>query len=299
MTPETSNQTALGGPTRALWILLPIIVAFSVHYMVFSGIPAPPSNHGSGSMFDLIATRYDIINRVLALGMDIGWRRRMVEIIQTALLDREHPRILDMATGTADVAIMLKQSIPKATVIGLDPSQQMLSVGRNKVSQNGWSDRDVSLQYADAQDFAHHWPISSFDAGTMAFGIRNVPNRSRALCEIHTVLVDGARFCIMEFSEPDDSFGVLGQLTRIFIRHVVPFVGGLLSGAPREYWHLQKSIKEFPPPKEFRDFLQGLQCPVHNDSETVLLGSFRVDEIIHLTFGSVQIYVTTVLKSGP
>jgi demethylmenaquinone methyltransferase/2-methoxy-6-polyprenyl-1,4-benzoquinol methylase len=253
-------------------------------------------------MFDMIATRYDIINRILAVGMDVGWRRRMVHVIQQSVKDTANPKLLDMATGTADVALMLRREIPSATVLGLDPSNNMLEVGRDKVRQAGFAE-DISLQLADAQDFSSILPASSFDAATMAFGIRNVPDRQRALCQIHTVLRDQARFCILEFSEPDDSFGLLGRGARLFIRYVVPFIGGILSGAPKEYWHLQKSVNEFPSPPEFGKILGNLQCDGNSGSHEEGAaapeskgGSFRLDEILQLNFGSVQIYVTTVLK---
>jgi demethylmenaquinone methyltransferase/2-methoxy-6-polyprenyl-1,4-benzoquinol methylase len=284
-----------------LVVLLPILVAFALQTSLFKGVDAPPSNYGSGSMFDVIARRYDFINRVLAMGLDIGWRQHMVQVVKKSVSSVEKPKLLDMATGTADVALMLRKEIPSATVLGLDPSHNMLAVGREKVTKAGWDTSDVNLLWADAQDFSSKYPASSFDAATMAFGIRNVPDREKALCEIHQVLKDQARFCILEFSEPDESFGIMGRVTRLFIRYVVPFFGGVLSGAPREYWHLQKSINNFPVPQEFGRILESIECKSSQatpEGEVAPSGKFTLDEIIQLGFGSVQIYSMTVVKSS-
>ncbi|GAX28077.1 hypothetical protein FisN_2Hh105 [Fistulifera solaris] len=235
-------------------------------------------------MFDLIATRYDFINRVLAVGMDVHWRQVMVEIIDASV--PRDARLLDMATGTADVALLLHKQMPQAHIVGLDPSNNMLDVGRTKTAHTD----HIELQQADAQQFAYQFGPNHFDGATMAFGIRNVPNRNKALCEIHQVLKDQARFCILEFSEPDDSFGVMGRVARWFIRHAVPTVGAILSGAPREYWHLQNSIQQFPSPKEFGHILESLECAGEK--------AFRFDEIRHLNFGSVQIYSLVALKQS-
>jgi len=128
-----------------------------------------------------------------------------------------------------------------------------------------------------------------FDAATMSFGIRNVPDRETALCQIHKVLREGARFCVLEFSEPAPDTGFLGAVARQFIRYVVPVLGGILSGKPREYWHLQNSIQDFPSPKEFGELLEHLDCAD---------GAFRLDELIQLNYGSVQLYVSTALRQG-
>ena len=269
------------------WLALPLLLSFGVYqYVLFAGVPPPSSDFGSGFMFDLIATRYDFINRVLAVGMDVHWRQKMVEIIDSSVSNNsDNPiRLLDMATGTADVALLLQKQIPQAHIDGLDPSNQMLNVGRSKVANT-----NIHLQQADAQQFAHMFGPNYFDGATMAFGIRNVPDRNKALCEINTVLKDQARFCILEFSEPDDSFGIMGHIARWFIRNAVPSVGAILSGAPREYWHLQNSIKEFPTPKEFGQIVESLECRPGEKA-------FRLDEIVHLNFGSVQIYSIVALK---
>jgi demethylmenaquinone methyltransferase/2-methoxy-6-polyprenyl-1,4-benzoquinol methylase len=270
-----------------LMVLLVPLIAFLAQQYLYGGVDAPPSDFGSGSMFDLIASRYDMINRVLAVGMDMGWRLEMVKRIKSSVDTIERPRLLDVATGTADVALLLAKEIPSSTVLGLDPSKKMLEIARHKIQKRGQGSQ-VHLERADAMDFSG-MESSTYDAATMAFGIRNVPDREKALCQIHRVLKPNSRFCILEFSEPDESAGVMGAGARMFIRYVVPFVGGILSGAPREYWHLQNSIKDFPSPKEFGELLEQVKC---NDSTE---GAFRLDELVQLNFGSVQLYVTTSL----
>ena len=118
----------------------------------------------------------------------------------------------------------------------------------------------------------------------------HVPEREVALCEIHRLLKPSGVLAILEFSEPDDSFGVLGMLARLFIRHVVPIVGGILSGAPKEYLHLQNSIKDFPTPPEFKKLMERLSCGEEGK------GYFDMEEVMHLNFGSVQLYVGTAVK---
>lgn len=257
-------------------------------------------------MFDVIAHRYDFINRALALNLDMSWRRRLVQEVvgpngQIFMKKASnHVKILDLATGTADVALLLGKAADKysqeksPTVLGLDPSQNMLNVGQAKIDYANLSSI-ISLKVGDARKL--DLKSDTFDAATMSFGIRNVPEKEIALCEIHRVLKKGStdnKLAIMEFSEPDENSGIMGSLARVFIRHVVPSLGALLSGAPKEYMHLQKSIKEFPSPQEFVALMESLKCPVLNEDGEVqidMTGTFRVKEVVDLNFGSVQIYV--------
>jgi demethylmenaquinone methyltransferase / 2-methoxy-6-polyprenyl-1,4-benzoquinol methylase len=277
-------------------VLLPFLVSvwYRVNYKDGKlAIPPPAADYGNGSMFDLIASRYDLINRVLAVGMDVGWRQVMVDRIKRSVKNLEQPKILDVATGTADVALLLAKSIPTAQILGVDPSQQMLNIGIDKIKDRKLSDQINLLKITDTQRYTDFAGVDSFDAATMSFGIRNVPDRRAALCEIHRVLKPGAMFGILEFSEPDESFGTLGALARLFIRHVVPVLGGYLSGKPREYMHLQNSIMNFPTPKEFQRLLENLNCEGGDGDNN---GYFAVESIQQLNFGSVQLYVSTAVK---
>jgi len=269
-------------------VLVIPLVSIMTYYTLFSdGSAAPPKNHGSGKMFDLIATRYDFINSVLAMRMDVGWRQQMVDRVAAASASDGKVDILDIATGTAEVALLLANSIPNAQILGMDPSVNMLTVGRTKIARRGWNER-ITLNEGSVQSFRTKLNANSFDAATMAFGIRNIPHpREDALCEIHRVLKKKTttKFCILEFSEPEQT-DVLSSLATLFIRHVVPVVGGILSGNPREYLHLQNSIADFPSPTNFVKVLEGLECGGGG-------GRFRVDEVVQMNFGSVQLYVTT------
>ena len=178
---------------------------------------------GSGQMFDGIAHRYDLLNRINSLGMDRSWRRSTVDALQLP----EGARVLDLATGTADLALELVRRHPDAQVVGVDPSDQMLGVGRRKVREVG--DR-IRLENGDAQ--ALRFEDESFDGVMMAFGIRNVPDRTRALEEMFRVLRPGGRVAILELSEPQN--GLMAWFARQHVKFVVPLTGALLV-SPKEY----------------------------------------------------------------
>ena len=268
------------------------------HHKHSTPVEVPPldfgANNEQGSMFDVIAGRYDAINRVLAFRQDVYWRKVMIKKIQSHLHDSNSssPHILDVATGTADVALMISKMIPEATIIGVDPSQGMLDVGRKKVTRKHKDDK-IKLEWADARNFAAHYGDNRFDAGTMAFGIRNVPEREKALCEIYQVLKPNSLFCILEFSEPQTTANPMSKVAGFFIQKVVPYVGGILSGQRKMYKHLQNSIQNFPAPEEFRAMIDGLQCDDNGKS-------FHVEEVedLFMTFGAVQIYAIKSLKSA-
>lgn len=290
--------------------------------------PTPPTDFGTGSMFDHIATRYDFINRALALNLDTGWRKVMVkDVIESSLkfdfntLDNSNDkkkrkpfRVLDLATGTADVSILLakeysavmannedsimqagqSKQLPQLEIVGVDPSENMIQVGRKKVTYQGLDD-EIILQIGDARDLKG-LNDGSFNAVTMSFGIRNVPEKERVLCEMHRVLKkengDGGagNVAILEFTEPTYADGgIMGLAARVFIRYILPVLGAVLSGAPREYMHLQNSIKEFPSPKEFVALMEGVKCGTQG------MGSFKVENVKYLNFGSVILYLATPL----
>ncbi len=202
---------------------------------------------GSGAMFDGIAKRYDLLNRVMTFGIDQRWRRRAIALLALPA----NARVLDLATGTADLAIMTAQLHPDAHVTALDPSRGMLAVGAQKVAAAGLQTR-VSLVVGDAQ--ALPFPDASFDGVTMSYGIRNVPNRLVALREMTRVVRPGGRIVILEATEPEP--GLLTWGARLHIRVVVPRLGAWLSGAPAEYRYLQKSISEFPSPAAFAELMR-------------------------------------------
>jgi demethylmenaquinone methyltransferase/2-methoxy-6-polyprenyl-1,4-benzoquinol methylase len=199
--------------------------------------PSSPIKNGSGEMFDRIATRYDRLNRLISFGLDQRWRKRMVQALNCNAGDH----ILDVATGTADVAISIAHSHPEARITGLDPSQNMLHVGREKITKANMSDQ-IQLVEGDAQ--ALPFEDETFSAVCISFGIRNVPDRSLGLKEMVRVTRKGGRVAILELSEPTN------PLARLHVHHVVPWMGACLSGS-REYRYLQTSVAAFPSPKIF------------------------------------------------
>lgn len=194
---------------------------------------------GSGAMFDGIAPRYDLLNRLISFGLDRGWRRALLDSLGTPC------RVLDVATGTGDVALALAHRHPQAAVVGLDPSVGMLEVARRKVAAAGLGER-IELVEGDAQ--AMDFPGASFDACCIAFGIRNVPDRAAALAEMTRVLRPGGVLAVLELSEPQG--GAMAALARFHVHQVVPRVGALLSGADA-YRYLRRSIAAFPPADAF------------------------------------------------
>jgi demethylmenaquinone methyltransferase/2-methoxy-6-polyprenyl-1,4-benzoquinol methylase len=224
---------------------------------------------GSGAMFDGIAPRYDLLNRLMSFGLDRGWRRKTVR----ALALEPGARVLDLATGTADVAMAIARACPGCRVVGVDPSLGMLEVGRRKIADAGLAEQ-VSLQAGDAQ--ALDFEDRSFDGVCIAFGIRNVPDRARALAEMARVTRPGGRVAILELSEPRR--GLLAPLARFHIRKLVPRLGALLSGS-REYHYLQSSIAAFPAPEDFADLMRA--------------AGMDVLAVTPLSFGVCHLYVGT------
>lgn len=222
---------------------------------------------GSGQMFDGIAERYDLVNRVISLGIDMRWRRRAVR----ALALRKDARVLDVATGTADLAILTARAEPTATLVGIDPSERMLDIGREKVERAGLSSR-IELRTGDAESLP--FDDASFDAVSIAFGIRNVPDRDRALGEMARVTRPGGRIVVLELSEPPA--GLMGPIARFHMHTLVPYVGGLISGAS-EYKYLVSSIAAFPPADEFGRKMER--------------AGMRLLEADPLTFGVCHLYV--------
>jgi demethylmenaquinone methyltransferase/2-methoxy-6-polyprenyl-1,4-benzoquinol methylase len=224
---------------------------------------------GSGAMFDRIAARYDFVNRVLSLGIDKRWRKRTVR----ALALPPHARVLDIATGTGDLAIDLARMHEDAHVTGLDPSAGMLAVAANKIAARGLGDR-VSLVSGDAQSLPYG--DATMDAATIAFGIRNVPDRAAGLREMARVVKPGGKIAVLELGEPRR--GLLAKAARVHVRHVVPRLGALLSGR-REYRYLQASIAAFPSAEAFADLMRG--------------AGLDVLAVTPLTFGACTLYVAT------
>lgn len=220
---------------------------------------------GSGGMFDRIAPRYDLLNRLMSFGIDRRWRRRLL-----AAMPAEGP-LLDVATGTADVALALARKSDAISAIGLDPSVGMLDVGRDKIARAQLGAR-VALVEGDAQ--AMPFDDHRFAGSCIAFGIRNVPDRAAGLREMARVTRPGGPVVILELSEPRG--GPMAALARLHVHHIVPRLGALLSG-DSEYRYLQASIADFPPADAFCDIMRAAGLS---------------DVVAHrLTFGTAHLYI--------
>lgn len=224
---------------------------------------------GSGEMFDRIASRYDLLNRIISLGIDQRWRRRTVDALEL----RPGDTALDLATGTADLAILTARRREGTKVIGVDPSRNMLAVGDRKLAAMGLTER-VSLRFGAAEKL--DLEDQSVDGITMAFGIRNVVDRPAALREMARVTRPGRRVAILELSDPEG--GALSAMARFHIHTVVPWVGSLLSGS-KEYRYLHRSIAAFPRPAAF--------------AEVMRESGLDVLSVQPMTFGVVCLYVAT------
>jgi demethylmenaquinone methyltransferase/2-methoxy-6-polyprenyl-1,4-benzoquinol methylase len=203
--------------------------------------PGAPERDAVRAMFDRIAPRYDLLNRVLSAGVDVRWRRAAVD----ALGLRGPSRVLDLCTGTADLLGEALGRDPGSTGWGVDLSLEMLRRGRGKLALMGMSPRS-GLAAADAE-----WlPLASgtFEGAVVGFGIRNVGDRERALRELVRVLRPGGRLVILEFSMPP---GPLGMLYRFYFEQVLPRIGALVSGDASAYQYLPASVERFPTPAAF------------------------------------------------
>jgi len=208
------------------------------HIMLTTADKPSISKAESWKMFDRISSRYDFLNRFLSLGLDVFWRRRLGE----HLPDRPKQNLLDLATGTGDVPIVLVKKDPRIfKAVGVDLAEHMLRVGRKKVHREGLDGRIV-LQPGDANQLP--FPNGSFDCATMAFGIRNVDNPVNVLKEIFRVLRPDGRALILEFSLPRNILLRAGAM--VYLRTVVPIAGGLVSGNISAYRYLNRTIEKFP-----------------------------------------------------
>ncbi|MCJ7499738.1 bifunctional demethylmenaquinone methyltransferase/2-methoxy-6-polyprenyl-1,4-benzoquinol methylase UbiE [bacterium] len=191
------------------------------------------------SMFASIAGKYDFLNRLFSLGTDVRWRRELASEIPVT---GDQP-ILDIATGTADVALTLDDRSPGSRlIIGTDFTLPMLQVGANKVSGN--RERRIRLAAGDA--YALPFRENTFGAVTIAFGLRNLAYRVDGLKEMARVLIPGGQVVILEFSPMDRP--VIGRLFRFYFHRVMPFLGGIISGNRGAYRYLPDSVDQFPDP---------------------------------------------------
>ncbi len=201
-------------------------------------IPEQASGEAVWQMFDRIAPRYDLLNRMLSFGLDVRWRKRMAELLPRP----DGLALLDLATGTADQLLMLADTPGRiASGVGMDMAEGMLAVGRKKIEAQGRG-QSLVLKTGDATQIPAD--DASFDAVTISFGIRNVVDVPQALREMRRGLRPGGRALILEFSLPANPLVRFGHLT--YLRYFLPTIGGIISGDLKAYRYLNRTIEAFP-----------------------------------------------------
>jgi len=219
-------------------------------------------------MFGAIAPRYDFLNRLLSLGIDRRWRERAVGMLRY----RAGARILDVATGTGDVALEIARTTPPSVrITGADFCPEMVELGRAKVAASAYCER-IDFQVAPCEDLP--FGENTFDSITIAFGIRNVVDRALGLAEMWRVLRPGGRLIILEFSTPRSQ--LFKQMYLFYFRRLLPMIGGLFSRY-NAYKYLPDSVLGFPTREEF--------------SRMMTTAGFRAIQVHDLTFGIASIYV--------
>ncbi len=214
------------------------------------------------AMFDSIAGRYDLLNHLLSLNIDRRWRRRVVRMVR-----RQGPEsVLDVATGTGDLAIALGRALPEAAMTGVDLSPEMLRIGREKVAAR-FPGREFPMVEGDAERLP--FDDEAFGAITCGFGVRNFEDLAAGLREMHRVLRLGGGVYVLEFSMPRPG-SWLGGLYRFYFRRILPAIGRLVSRDARAYAYLPESVGEFPYGERFCALLT--EAGFVEPRRTVLMG---------------------------
>ncbi|AZB21942.1 bifunctional demethylmenaquinone methyltransferase/2-methoxy-6-polyprenyl-1,4-benzoquinol methylase UbiE [Kaistella haifensis] len=195
-------------------------------------------------MFDNIAPKYDLLNHVLSMKIDVLWRNTLVKWMQ-----KDQPKeVLDVATGTGDLAIAVQKGT-SAKVVGLDLSQQMLNVGIEKIKKLNL-DQQISMQKGDAENLP--FDSNKFDAVSVAFGVRNFENLEKGLAELRRVVKEEKSVYILEFSKVE---GFLGPFYMFYFKNILPQIGKLVSKDNRAYTYLPDSVNAFPYGEKMKNIL--------------------------------------------
>jgi len=218
-------------------------------------------------MFDNIAHRYDFLNHFLSVGIDHTWRKQAV----AQLVELKPKRILDMATGTGDLAVALHKKFPDAEIDGIDLSPGMIKYGRAKMEKRGYE--QVDLQVGDAEQLVSR--NDAYDAITVGFGVRNFEDLQKGLKELHRVLRPGGRIVVLEFSQPRGA--IFRPLFLFYFKNILPLYGKFISKDPKAYEYLFESVQTFP---AYEDFMRELQS-----------AGFKTRYYKQLTFGVCCLYV--------
>ena len=219
-------------------------------------------------IFDDIAPTYDSLNRTLSMGIDVYWRHQ----IKNNLPKQAGIQVLDLATGTADVPLVLVKASQVEKILGLDLSEKMVEIGKEKVKKANLQDK-ITLGIGDGCNL----PIedAQYDATTVSFGIRNFPSTLKGLQEMNRILKPGGRAMIMEFSLPTNALVKMVYL--FYFRHVLPFVGNLFSGHGDAYSYLNQTVEDYPYGEAFLEIMRE--------------AGFKSPRAIPLTFGIATLYI--------
>ena len=219
-------------------------------------------------MFDSIAPAYDFMNRCMTMGIDKLWRRKAVKIV-----GKSRPQhLLDVATGTGDLAIQLCKKLNPAKIVGIDLSEGMLEIGRRKVADRGL-DQVISLEQGDCLNL--RFGEGEFDAVTVAYGVRNFEHLEQGYAEMYRVLAPGGMLCVVELSTPTNP--LIKFFYDIYTRHIIPFVGRSKSKDARAYSYLPESIAAVPQGEAMLQIMRRI--------------GFKQCQAIAMTFGTCSIYV--------
>jgi demethylmenaquinone methyltransferase/2-methoxy-6-polyprenyl-1,4-benzoquinol methylase len=197
------------------------------------------------NMFNNVAETYDFLNHFFSWGIDKLWRKKLVKLIA-----KEQPQtLLDVATGTADLAIA-ESAIGNIQITGIDISEKMLEVGKEKIKQKKIN--NIKLQLGDSENIDFESNI--FDAVSVAFGVRNFENLEQGLLEMQRVLKPDKKLFIMEFSKPDNI--IIRNIYYMYFFYILPFIGKIVSKDHRAYSYLPESVKHFPSGSAFTEVLE-------------------------------------------
>lgn len=198
-------------------------------------------------MFDNIAPKYDFLNHLLSLGIDISWRKKTIRAIAPY-----HPtQLLDVATGTADLAIEAAKTLKPERIIGVDIANEMLEIGRKKLAKRSL-DAVIQLETGDSENL--RFADETFDAVTVAFGVRNFENLEAGLSEMYRVLKHNGALAVLEFSTP--TLFPFKQLYNFYFSSILPFIGRVTSKDTRAYSYLYESVQAFPDRQRFEAILK-------------------------------------------
>ena len=222
------------------------------------------------SMFDRIAPYYDFLNRLLTLRIDVLWRKKAIAMVSSP----DVKDVLDVATGTGDLAIAVAKALPQSKVIGMDIAVKMLAIGDQKLEKLALTDR-VTLEAGDSE--AMRYEEGRFDLAMSSFGVRNFGNLKKGLSEMHRVLRPGGKIMVLEFSRP--RVFPIKNMFNIYFKYVLPVIGKLTSKDPRAYKYLYESVQQFPDFENFTKILEEV--------------GFKHSSYKPLTFGICTVYLAT------